>query len=392
MQLMTFDSVLTYMCDYFDELISPRKMTRSNTNIGYLILKAVSKGIEVINNACVVLSNKFNPANCSDEDLTSVADLVGTAKLKGAQSGLRVLANNNGTQVVTLLAGTYTYQLDADTAFICELLSDLQISAESYAELIFLSDKLGSFAVTEQQSITVTSENTIPSSIVFSCSNNDALLGYSPETNLEFRKRVMSDTERQDAINELKIKLRNLPYVFDCEIVFNRDTSSTVVGDFTIPPYYMLILMSTAMYKEEIAKIIAESAIYPTVNVVNESHEIKYYNGVFADGYYPVYINDFADKDFIANVTFQVDTTFTSVETAKAKLRDILFTAINSNVRKDIITSEDFFNAVNRANLVGITLIGVTFQEGASVVPYINCLKTEIAKLDDIVFNPLSGE
>ena len=31
-----------------------------------------AKGYEVINNVCVVLSNKFDPANCSDEDLVSV--------------------------------------------------------------------------------------------------------------------------------------------------------------------------------------------------------------------------------------------------------------------------------------------------------------------------------
>ena len=84
MQLMTFNESLTKLCDDFDELILPRKIARSKTNIIYLLFKAIAKGYEIINNVCVVLSNKFDPANCSEEDLVSVASLVGTEKLKGS--------------------------------------------------------------------------------------------------------------------------------------------------------------------------------------------------------------------------------------------------------------------------------------------------------------------
>ena len=61
MELKTFDTILTTICDSFDSLISPRTIARTNTNIIYLIFKAVAKGYEIINNVCVVLSNKFDP-------------------------------------------------------------------------------------------------------------------------------------------------------------------------------------------------------------------------------------------------------------------------------------------------------------------------------------------
>ena len=47
MQLLTFNEILTKLCDDFDELISPRMMARSNTNIVYLLFKAIAKGYEI---------------------------------------------------------------------------------------------------------------------------------------------------------------------------------------------------------------------------------------------------------------------------------------------------------------------------------------------------------
>ena len=80
MQLLSYDEILTNICDSFDALIRPRTITRANTNIIYLIFKAVAKGYEVINNTVVALSNKFNPENCSVEDLDSVDTIVGTER------------------------------------------------------------------------------------------------------------------------------------------------------------------------------------------------------------------------------------------------------------------------------------------------------------------------
>ena len=109
MEVKSFDTILTKMCDDFDLLITPKRMARSNTNVIYLLFKAIAKGYEIINNVCVVLSNKFDPAKCSEEDLISVASLVGTERRKGSASGLRVIVTNTSDVTKTLLSGTYTY-------------------------------------------------------------------------------------------------------------------------------------------------------------------------------------------------------------------------------------------------------------------------------------------
>ena len=136
MTLLSFDEILTVICDKFDELIAPKKISRSNTNIIYLIFKAVSKGLEIINSVCVVLNNKFDPAKCDTTDLNSVASLVGTERLQGSATGLHILATNNGDATATLLAGLYTYEFDADTKFVFEVFEDTEINAGSYITYI----------------------------------------------------------------------------------------------------------------------------------------------------------------------------------------------------------------------------------------------------------------
>ena len=90
MKLLSYNEILTILCDNFDKLIAPRTISRSNTNIIYLMFKAISKGFEIINNVAVTLSNKFNPASCSTEDLESVAKLVGTERFSGSATGLAI--------------------------------------------------------------------------------------------------------------------------------------------------------------------------------------------------------------------------------------------------------------------------------------------------------------
>ncbi len=385
MELKTFDTILTEICDDFDSLISPKTMSRSNTNIFYLIFKAVAKGWEVINNVCVALNNKFNPVNCSDDDLVSTGKLVGTKMRSGSVSGLRISAFNTDMLPVTLPAGTFIYQFDTDTQFIFTVDNPVTINSETSDYFTALSDKVGAFHVTQQEAITITTENsTIPVSLVFSCTDNQPLLGHDPETILEFRQRVNTDTERQDAINELKEKLLELPYVYDCSLIFNQSESDMIVGDFTIPPYYLLIVISTAMYTNEIADIVAQSAIYPTVNVENESHEVEYVNSVFASGSYKVYLNDFVKKQFSITLQATVDSAYNTSSNVKNRIESALMNVFNSNVYRADITAEDVFNEINKLGLAGVKVLSVTFTVGSSTTNYISFNKTELPELTNV--------
>ena len=390
MQILTFDEILVDLCDYFDSLISPRTISRSNTNIVYLLLKAFAKGCEVINNVCFALSSKFDPANCEPSDLESVASLVGTARLEGSVSGLRVTAYNNGIHTRTLYANEYIYKYDADTTFKCVVPTNVAVEAERSVTLMFLSEEVGSYPVTSQANISLSSEAEISSDFIFSCADNEELLGHNAETSTEFRKRILADTNRQDAINELEVKLKNLPYVYDCTIVFNRNTSIVSVGSFSILPYYMLVMLSTAKYDNEIAKVIAESAIYPTVNVDGSSHALDYVNSVFADGKYVVYVNDFVKKEFSALITMRADPAYISSEQARTKIRSALLSAVNTNVHKDEITTEDFYDILNELNIAGVKILGVAFEVNGDTTTYVSCLKTEIADLVSVNFSELA--
>ena len=385
MELKTFDTILTELCDYFDTLISPKTISRSNSNIIYLLLKAGAKGFEIINNVCVMLNNKFNPATCSEDDLVSTGKIVGTKMRKGAVSGLKISVYNSAIQPTALPAGTYIYRLDSDTSFSFTLTEDVTINAESTASFIALSNEIGSYRVTQQNDIDITSEDvTIPSVFSFSCVDNLSLLGYDDETALEFRKRVLEDTERQDIINELKEKILELPYVYDCTLSFNRSESDMVVGDFTVKPYHLLIVISTAKYTNELAEIVASNAIYPTVNVEGESHVVEYENDVFADGSYKVYLNDFVKKDFSITLNAQIDSTYNSSNNVKSKIESALMNVFNSNTYRQSITAEDVFTEVNKLELAGVRLLGVTFNVDSSDVNYISFNKTELPNLTSI--------
>lgn len=392
MQLLTYNEVLTLICDFFDSLISPKKLSRSNANIIYLIFKAIAKGFEIINNVCVALSNKYDPANCAEEDLESVASIVGTERLSGSSSGLRITIVNNAVVPVKILAGQYYYDLDAETRFVFTLLEDLTVSAQSSETVTALSEKKGSFPVTTQSDITVVSMNEsikLDENLTFACSENSSLLGYTDETILEFRKRILSDTNRQDIINELQTKIRNLPYIYDCNAIFNDSNltlkyPSAEEAEFEIPPYHLLLILSGDL-REEIAKIVAEHGIYPTTGDEN-SVELKYYNSVFAKGYYGVKVNEFKNFEYKVKVYYKYDDVYFSEETVQSTLRTTMFNVLNRNVHTDTITEEDIYQAINSSGIEGIKILNVDLFIENENVGFIEIPKTRFAKLEEVTF------
>ena len=385
MEIQSFDSILTEISDYFDTLISPKTNARTNTNIIYLFLKAISKGWEVINNVCVTLNNKFNPARCTNADLVSTGKLVGTKMRKGSVSGLRISAYNQSVTPVTLPAGTYTYTLSEDVKFSFTLTVPVDITAETSAYFTALSDSVGAYHVTQQEGIAITSDDAVaPSELLFSCTDNQPLLGHGDETILEFRQRINTDTERQDIVNELKEKILELPYVYDCTLVFNQSESDLVVGDFTVKPYYLLIIISTALYTNEIAEIVASNAIYPTVNVDNVSHVVEYVNDVFASGSYKVYLNDFKKKAFVINLNAQIDSAYNTSNNVKNRIESALMNTFNSNIYRASITAEDVFNEINSLELAGVKILDVSFEVDGTELDYVTFDKTELPELTNV--------
>lgn len=385
MVLMSFDEILIYLCDSFDTLISPRKIARSNTNIIYLIFKAVSKGLELINNVCVTLSNKFDPAKCEATDLESVATLVGTERLQGSASGLHILATNNGAGDVTILEGLYTYELDADTKFIFEVLEDTVVASGSYVTFVAMSEKIGSYPVTAQSSITVTSVRYIPSDVTFSCTDNTNLLGTAPETDLEFRKRILNRYDGQDTIVELETQLRNLPYLFDCRVKFNNTVANVTYDGITIPPFTACIFFSGSP-RSEIANVIANKIICPTVQLA-DSVAVEYENEIFIDGKHTFYLNPFGNTDFVVDILYKIDEQVISNYDATEKMRTHLYQYFLPEVHKDYVREDDVYNELESLNIAGVTILGVNLSVGGQVVDYVSVPVSRIARLQNVNFN-----
>ena len=384
MEIKSFDTILTQLCDDFDYLISPKKIARSNTNIIYLLFKAIAKGYEVINNACVVLSNKFNPAKCSEEDLVSVASLVGTERRAGSASGLHVIVTNSAETAKTLLAGVYTYNLDDDTQFEFEVVADTVIQAGESTSYIAMSDKVGRFPVTAQQSIEVDSGQAVDDDLTFSCTDNENLLGNEPESILAFRKRILNTYNRQNTIVELEEYLRNLPYLFDCKVKYNQSDNDIVVGDVVIPPMYCAIFIAGEI-KQELAEMVADYIICPTV-ATQDSVAVNYNNDIFAGGHYTINLIPFVSLDYEVDIYYSVESEYVNIYDAKEKIEKALFTALASEKHIDVVKEEDVYNVLEAIENISINVLAVNLKVDNTDVNYVDVPADKIAKLVHINF------
>ena len=384
MQLLSYDEILTNICDSFDTLIRPRSITRTNTNIIYLIFKAVAKGYEVINNTVVALSNKFNPENCSVEDLDSVSSIVGTERLKGSASGLHIIITNNGNTKATILAGLYYYAFNDDTTFYFEILENTEIEAGNYITVIAMSEKTGSYTVTSQDNITVTSDLIIPEGVTFSCNSNENLLGTEPETNLEFRKRILNGVDDQDTIIELENSIKNLPYIFDCKCKFNQTASSVTYDGYTIPPFYLAIFYS-GMARNELAEIVASKTFFPTLKSEN-SIKVYYKNEVFTNGQYEVNLIPFKELLFSIKIVWEVNKQYADTVSAKAKVRTALNKAFAGTTHKDYIKEDDIYNTIETIDITGISILGIDLIYNSQTINYISVPVSRIPKIDTVSF------
>lgn len=384
MQILTYNEILTKLCDDFDELVTPKVIARANTNVIYLILKAVAKGYEIINNICVVLSNKFNPESCSVEDLNSVADLVGTERYKGSASGLYITVLNSKRESVTLFAGDYTYKLDEDTIFTFEVLEDTNLNTNETKTFIAMSKKIGVFPVTAQSSIEVTSNVIVDKDLKFSCSDNNRLLGVPAETDLEFRKRILSDTNRQDSLSELQTTLRNRPYLFDARVFFNNQFNDFDLDGITVPPSTLAIFYSGEP-RNEIAELVASKDIFPTVQT-EDSVALHYYNEVFSTGDYQVNIIPFKKFEYKVKLNIKLDMAFISAEEAETQISNTLYSTLNTMVHSDYVKETDIYKVISDMNIAGVEVLNVDLMVGNEVKDFISVPLSRIPELTSITY------
>ena len=388
MILKTFDEILTVMCDAYDSYNTPYKVRRSNKNTLYLLLKAIAKGYEVINNVATLISNKFDPALCADSDLLSTAKITGTAMLLGTGSGLNIIVHNDTlvAVAVTLYAGDYKYTQSVEVVFVFNVPVDVAIPAGTSVTYTAFTAVVGSYPVTAIANLPVlrVDAELIDSGLSFACLDNAPMLGYPDETPVAFRKRILTDTSRQDTIKELELAIRNLPYIFDCKLLFNNTPSPVVVNGVTVPIYHLLVVLS-GNPRNEIAEMIAAKGIFPTVQVV-PTDVLYLYSDIFVGGKYPVYFTPFAAFNYTLRLTYLFDASLISDAIVQSTINEATNNLRYANVYTKYVTEDMFYNTINALSVVSVKLLGVALYVGASQVSYFEVPSNQIPILTGITY------
>ena len=384
MELKSFDTILMELCDIFDGLISPQKITRNNTNIIYLIFKAISKGFEVINNTCVLLSRKFNPALCDSGDLESLSKIVGTERFLGSGSGLYITCINTSSSNKTLNTGVYKYFLSEDVEFVFEISDPITLQPQGIKTFIAMTSTIGTFPVTKQERIDVSTDAYLAPEIVFSCDANDGLLGTPPENDLEFRERLLSGYNNQNSIIELQTTLKNLPYFFDVALKFNSTTGTITSGNVSIPPYNLAIFYSGSPRKE-VGEILLNKIICPTVET-NNSYKIRVASPVFVGGEYTFNLIPFSAISFDIKLVCKFDNSIQGVQESKNEITEKLMRKFRIEKHIDIIKESDVYNVLKEVYATGLTVLEVRFLRNGIITPFINIAESSYPRLESVEF------
>lgn len=387
--ITSYSEILTDICDYYDEEIKPKKIRRSDNNAIYQAFKSVAKGYEVIASSKMLLDNKFDPERCSESDLESTAKLVGTKRREGKSSGLVLHIQNPDIEDVTLVAGEYFYIFDADTRFTFNLSVDNIIEAGTTRTFFSFSNRIGSFMVTAS-AVTLHRNDSIsvPSSIKVTCEDNSTILGFDVESILDFRKRLVSDHTRQDALSEIENEIRNLPYIFDCKLFFNQTFSPATIDGITVSPFCALLVLNGDV-RDEVASVYCSKAIYETTQI-NPEDVVLFYSTCLKDGHTPVYFKRFEDLNYEVEINYAFDDKLTTSKEIKEHLNAALNKFIYNNQHKKAVTETDIYNAIWGVALPSFELrfLNLLFDSGSglSKTDYIPVPVTRVPKLTNIQF------
>lgn len=393
MVIKTFDELLTKACDEYDKLIAPKKIFRDDSNAIYLILKSLCKGFEInVNTAANIVNNKFLPDKCEDFDLDSLASITGTQRIPGKGSGLIIYVTNEGADTVSIDSGEYYYQYDATTKFIFTLTNGSYLPPGESKMLVGFTDTLGSYMVTAQASILVkrTDDAIINPELLFSCLANEAYLGRVPETNLEFRRRVLTDVNRQDIFSEMESAIKTLPRILDCKIIFNGNEDSIVVDGETINPYHFLLIINGDV-TDDVASIVARYGFYPSVPALGGA-VCYFHSDIFYGGAYPVYYRPFSFFDYKIVLSYSYDNRLTANDIVQREIASKLSKLQFPSGYSKYVTEEVFYDLLKEVTVPSFAILDVSLLVGSTEVSYIEVPGTRYPRLSTITYNGVAVE
>jgi hypothetical protein len=385
--IKSLDEVTSDICDAYDSLVAPKRIWRNNNNRLYLFFRACAAGVKLILDVVLALSNRFDPLRCSDDDLYSVAKLVGTDFQKGSGSAVRVsIANTSLLETKTLFAGVYNYASVSGMIFSFTLSTDASFPPETRNSISAVSREKGSYAVGDNASITLYRSDgySIDKAFKFSCEENSGSLGYPDEDAISFRKRVLSDTGRQDHLRELELKIKSLPNIYECGLIFNPEREPAEYDGVVLAPLELLITV-TGSPSDEMAELVAKDVVYST-RMVDPANVVYYRNSQYINGRYPVYFRYHAKTDFALEIEYQYSSTKMKKAQVEAELNRLLGVYQNSVKHVDIIKEIDIYERLAAAGIPDVAALNVNIISDGAQIPYLRVPSTRVPNLTSVAY------
>jgi hypothetical protein len=386
----SIDEEINDIVDDFDSSITPKRVWRNNDNKLYLVLKSVAKGVNNLRAVALALRHRLNPSYCEDSDLYSTALLVGTIPRGGAGSILTVsVTNRDPAEPKTLPAGAYRYVSTSGMAFRFELAADVLFAPGEARTLSAISERKGAFPVSGSGRITVTRQGEAPvdPSFAFSCYDNASQLGYEDEDAFAFRRRILTDGERQDHLKELELKIQSLPNIFECTLTFNPGEEAAVYDGITLGPLELLVVI-TGIPTGEIARLVVEEVCYQTHKVSDEL-VVYYENSLYLGGKYPVYYKFHDTTDFSLAVTYRFDRQKFKEEQVEEAVKVLLRPYTHAVRHTDEVTERHVYDLLKDLNMPDVVILDVNFFVGEEQVPYVTVPRTRLPRLVSVSYTPI---
>lgn len=419
MIVKTFDEITEHMEDSFDGFIADKtdgvKIKRTNNNVVHNVLKADGKGYELVQASCVALDSKFDPARCSEADLVSVAKIAGTAMKEGKQTVLMITATNTSSQAQDILSSAASYPAKLRFMYSADVWFEFTIPSTTIYEpgaskQYFAwsvdpnsteadgsqSPLIGAYPVTAMGSIAVAGADdgtVVADGFSFSCAATEGTLGYFPETVLEFRKRVLEDTDRQNIFSELEIELNNLPTILAAKVTFNPSISdSKVVGPATIPPYQILISVNGEV-TQDFGETVLSKTYLPTVAVAAPyGDHLIVPSDNYTDGFVQINYMHFRPYEFMIEITYTSDPTLALDDMIQSKIVSTMRSLYGNPSRyTKELTEDTFYDTAKGLDIDSLKVLNVNLLEYDSgwTEPdggYIPIPASDLAKLCGVKF------
>ena len=385
--IKSIDEETSDLVDIYDGLISPKSIWRNNNNKLYLIFHSFAAGLNTIRKLIVSLRNRFNPWRCDEEDLISTATLVGTKQKEGSGSVLRVTVHNTSSATVTLDAGIYNFASSSGMVFSFNLSGNYNFAPDEQVLIPAVSREKGSFRVNASASLSFTREDggSINGAFIFSCEDNERLLGYLDESLLEFRKRLINDTERQDELKELELAIRNLPTILECNLILNQDIGITNYDGYNLQPYELLVVVH-GVPTDDLARLVASRLVYAT-HEVNPAQVVYYENERYAGGRYPVYFAYHQTTDFSLTIIYQYNSKRHQPSFVESEIDALFADLIYSSTHTVLISEGAMYERLNNLTITDVKILDVKLTDSTNTdVSYIFVPSTRLPNLTGITY------